>query len=155
MDDALVMRGFQRLADLFGDAECFIDRNRTADESSIETFAIDEFEHQELCAVRFLHPMDLRDVWMIQRCENFGFTLEPSEAFRIAGYRSRQHLDGDLASEVGISGAIHLAHAAAAQQRQNLVDAEAGARSERHGTTSGGRLYGVASIRRPAKCRLI
>ena len=51
---------------------------------------------------------------MIQRGEDFGFALEPREAFGIGGERLGQDLDRDVALQVGVAGAIHLAHAAGA-----------------------------------------
>ena len=52
------------------------------------------------------------------------------EALPVAGVLaelSRQHLDGYISTEAGIAGAIDLAHTAGAQQRDDLVTAQAGA----------------------------
>ena len=45
----------------------------------------------------------------------------------------RQHLDRDLATEVGVRGAPHLAHAAHADLGGDFIGAEAGASSQSHG----------------------
>jgi hypothetical protein len=42
----------------------------------------------------------------------------------------RQHLDGDVAVQAAIARSIHLAHAAAANERDDLVCAETGTGSE-------------------------
>ena len=67
------------------------------------------------------------DVRVIQRGERLGLAREPREAIRIVRERLGQHLDGHVAVELRIARAIHLAHAAFANGRCNLVDAEAGA----------------------------
>ena len=62
--------------------------------------------------------------------EDFCLTLEPGESFCISRDRVREHLDGDLALQVGVGRPKHLAHAAFADLRRDVVDAEAGAGSE-------------------------
>ena len=57
---------------------------------------------------------------MVERGEHLRFAAEPRQAFGIAGDRRQQHLDRDVAVERGIPAAIHLAHAAAADQRPNV-----------------------------------
>ena len=72
------------------------------------------------------------DVWMVQRGQDFGLASEPGEPFGIIGQGSRQHLDRDLAFQVRVRGAIDLAHAACAEQGDDLVGAEARTGSECH-----------------------
>jgi hypothetical protein len=69
---------------------------------------------------------------MVQSSEDFCLALEPKETFSIAGEGRRQDFDGDLAFEVCVYGAIDLTHAARAEQRGDLIGAEARARSKRH-----------------------
>ena len=54
----------------------------------------------------------MRDVGMVERRQRFGFALEARQTFGILREGLRQDLDGHLAIETGIAGAIHLAHAA-------------------------------------------
>jgi hypothetical protein len=81
--------------------------------------------------------VDMRDVRMVQRREDFGFTLEAGEPLRIRGQRSWQHLDGDLALQVDVGGAIDLSHAACAESGEDLIRAEARAGSQRQGRQVG------------------
>ena len=67
------------------------------------------------------------DVRMVQRGEDFGFALEAREPIGIAGERLGQHLDRDLAFQLGVRRAIHLAHPAGADLGGDFVRAEAGA----------------------------
>jgi len=55
-----------------------------------------------------------------------GLVCEAGEAIRIAGKRIRQHLDGEIAIELGVSRSIDRAHAAFTGLRGNL-------RVRRHG----------------------
>ena len=59
---------------------------------------------------------------------DFGFALEAREAVRIKRHGRGQHLDGDLALEIRVGGAIHLAHAARAKGGKDHVRAEVRAR---------------------------
>jgi hypothetical protein len=58
---------------------------------------------------------------MIQRSQDLSFALEARHAVGIRGERRRQNLDRDIAIELGITGAINLAHAALAELGGNAV----------------------------------
>ena len=62
---------------------------------------------------------------MIQRGEQFGFALKPREPIGIVGERVGQNLDRDLALQPRVARAIHLAHAACAEQRDDFVRPDA------------------------------
>ena len=44
MDDALPVRGFKRLGDLFGDGQCFVNRNRPTGDPLRQVLALDHAE---------------------------------------------------------------------------------------------------------------
>ena len=48
--------------------------------------------------------MDLRDVGVVQRGEDFGLTLEPCQALRVGGERLGEDLERYLAVELRIRG---------------------------------------------------
>ena len=58
--------------------------------------------------------------------------LEAREALGVLRERGGQRLDRDVAPEPRVAGAIHLAHAARAERRDDLVGAEAGAGGQGH-----------------------
>ena len=58
---------------------------------------------------------------MIERRQHLGLAFESGQALRIAGQRFGQHLDGDIAFQTGIVGAIHHAHAAFAKLADDLI----------------------------------
>jgi hypothetical protein len=64
---------------------------------------------------------------MIERGQEPRFAREPRQALGVAGKRRWQDLDRHVAPELFIVGAIHLAHAADADEGGHFVDAEAGA----------------------------
>ena len=49
---------------------------------------------------------------MIERCQQLGLTLEAGQPFGISGEDVRQDLDGHLAIQVRVFGAVDFAHAA-------------------------------------------
>ena len=64
---------------------------------------------------------------MVQRGERLRFALEARQPLGIGGEAVRQDLDRDVAIELRVARAIDLAHAAGANDRDDLVGAEAGA----------------------------
>ena len=69
---------------------------------------------------------------MAQRREDFRFTLEAGDSFRVCRERLGQDLDGDIAIELRVAGSVHLAHAPFADLRGDFVNAEACAGGEGH-----------------------
>jgi hypothetical protein len=52
--------------------------------------------------------MDGRNVWMVERGEDFRFTLKAREPVRIRGKRRRQQFQRDIALEARVACAIDL-----------------------------------------------
>jgi hypothetical protein len=69
---------------------------------------------------------------MIERGEHFGLALKTREAIGIARERRGQDFERDLALQPRIACAIHLAHAACAQQAKDFVTAGSGSYREGH-----------------------
>jgi len=61
---------------------------------------------------------------MVQRTEDARFALETLKAFRVGCKRTGEYLDGDRAVKARIARALHFAHAAGTDKRQDFVDAE-------------------------------
>ena len=76
---------------------------------------------------------------MVQGREHFRFALKPCKPIVVSGERGRQDLDGDLAFQLGVGRAKHLAHAAFAECRDHFIGPETGAGGE--GQVAG--LFGV------------
>jgi hypothetical protein len=108
--------GLERLGDLLRNRQRIVDPDRSTRDSLRQVLAFDQFHHQSGHVRAALEPENLRDVGMIQRRQDFRLALKAGEAVRIGGDRRGQHLQGDLALQVGIGGPIHLSHPALAEQ---------------------------------------
>ena len=84
MDDALLVRGFERLGDLLRDRQRFVERNRSARDALRQVLAFDQLHHQARVPL-LLDAVDVRDVRMIERREHFRFALEPRQPIAIVG----------------------------------------------------------------------
>jgi len=69
---------------------------------------------------------------VVQLGEHLGFPAKTPEPFIIVRHAGGQDLERYIAAQFGIRGAIHLSHAAGADGRQNLVEAETSSAGERH-----------------------
>ena len=106
---------------------------------SLETGTFDQFQDQRTRPLGFLDAVDGRDVRVVQRSQDFGFTLKTGEAVRISCDRFRQHLDGNLPLQVRVEGLIHLTHAALADLGGLFGRAETSAGLQRRGYGTGTR----------------
>ena len=87
VDDALLVRRFERLGDLPRDGQRLVEGDGALRDAIRKRRPFDEFEHERLRAVRVFETVDRRDVRMVQRGKDFGLTLEASEAIRVSGER--------------------------------------------------------------------
>jgi len=134
MDDSLLMGGLERIHDLPRDHKClgYVQRSAKASRSirtgwsasiqaSVERFAVDELQHQELRRSRFFKTVDCADVRMIQRGEELRLALEARHALGIGDEELRQDLDGDVATELRVARFIDFAHPARAERGEDVV----------------------------------
>ena len=61
---------------------------------------------------------------MVQRRDRPRFMFESAQAIRVIGHRRGENLDGDVAIETRIAGAVDFAHPARPEQRDDFVRAE-------------------------------
>src|SRR5262249_11181269 len=97
-----------------------------------ERLAIDELEDQRGHTIRFDELVNRSNIRMIQRGERLGFAFEAGQAFGVSRKGRRQYLDGDFAPKLFVVGAIDLSHSASADQRLDLVAADAASLCQRH-----------------------
>ena len=126
----LLVGSFEGVCDLLCDRQRFVQGNRSPGDSISEGRPVDEFHHQRGHTGRILEPVNVRDVRVVERGQQLRLATEPRETFRIIRERFGQHLDGDVATELGVSSPIDLAHPARAEQRDDFIRAEAGAASQ-------------------------
>ena len=70
---------------------------------------------------RLLQPVKGGDIRMVQGHEKLSFPLESRKAFLVLGKRLGQDVDGDVTTELGVPGAIDLAHATLADKLEDFV----------------------------------
>ena len=125
MHDALPMRVLQRTAQLRDPRGRFRHRHRDLTGQPLgEASAVEELQDE---VGRLLSPdvVDAADMRMLQARDGPGFAEEPPAAFGIL-QSARNDLDGHHALEAGVQGAVHLAHAAAAEEGFDDVRPEPG-----------------------------
>ena len=128
MDDALLVRRLKRIGDLARDRRA-PRRPRSALRDAVgQRRALDELHHEGADAVRLLEAVDGGDVRVIERGQDLGFALEPGEPIGVSGERRGKHLERDLALQIHVGRAIHLAHAALTDQGVHFIRADAAAR---------------------------
>jgi hypothetical protein len=90
------------------DGERFADRHRSAPQAIGQRRAVDKLEDEAAPGPDILNAIDGADVRMIERREDLGFAIEAGAPLGIACEYLGQHFDRDLASELGLPGAIDL-----------------------------------------------
>lgn len=136
VDDAALVRGFERVGDLPRDGQHFGHRQRTARDDGRQIFTIDQF-HDEAAVD---DAVDVGDVRVIQRGQRLCLAREAGEALRIECEEVGKDLDRDVAIELGIAGAIHLAHSAGADGGDDVVRPQLRTVAQHPATRVGSRL---------------
>src|SRR5262249_14847984 len=132
MGDAAFMGGVQAVADALCNVQRVFYGNAPARDALRQIFALNQFEHEITRAFRYLEVVNDGDIRMVERRENFRFTLESAHSVNIARELVRQNLDRDFALELQVAGAVDLAHAAFAEQSGDFVGTEDCAEWDRH-----------------------
>jgi hypothetical protein len=131
MNDPFLVRRLNGVDDLAGDAQRLVNSQPRAlrrVELLGERLAIHELEDDVRDASPRIAPLleakDLGDVWMIERGQQLRLAREARSALRISDEGVGQDFDGDVAIELGIASAIHLAHSASPKRAEDLVRTE-------------------------------
>jgi hypothetical protein len=107
----------ERLGDLLRHRQRFIERHRPLRDALRQRRPLHQLHHQGAV----FHSINRSDVRMIERRQHLRFAREPRHAVGIGGEGLRQHLDGDVAPELGIGSTPDLAHAARPELRKDAV----------------------------------
>ena len=136
VDDALVVGGGQRIGD--GDAAVKDPRQGKAvgGDDLVQALAFDQFHREKAHAGVFLHGIERDDVRMVQARDRLRFALEALEAGGVGGHVGGKDLEGNVAVEARVAGAVHLAHPSGADEGVDFVRTEPGAGGKGHGALS-------------------
>ena len=121
----LVVRGREAGAELARYFEGFV-RGQTADapQQGSQVLAIHVLHGEELHAVDFPDVVNAADVGMGHLARDPDLVAEPRQCALVFGNGLGEELQRDRLAEFEIGGAVHLAHAALAQQRDDTVPFE-------------------------------
>ena len=126
------MRGFERLGDLTRDRQRLIERDGALSQTIRQRGSLDQFQHERRQVAGFFETVEGRDMRVIQRGQEFRFPSEARAPVGIAGERLRQDFNCNVSFQPRIARAIHLAHPASAEGRDDFVRTESSARSKNH-----------------------
>ena len=133
MNDAAVVRRRERIDDLQCQMANLLQRQCSVVRYSfVKRLAVDELHDDAGRRRGLFESVDLRDVRVIDGREQLRLAFETRHPFAVACQLFRQYFDGNVPLQPGIAPAIHLPHAALADQGANLVRAEASAGRQRH-----------------------
>ena len=132
MDDALVVGGGQRIGD--GDAGIEDPRQGKAagGDGLVQALALDQLHGEKAHAGVFLHGIQRDDVRMVQARDGPGFALEALETGWVGSHVGGKDLEGHVAIEPSVPGAVHLAHASGADEGVDFVRTKPRAGGEGH-----------------------
>ena len=76
MDDPLLVRRFERLADLPRDRQRLVERHRSARDAIGERLTFDQFEDERVDFTAVLEAINRRNVWVIERRQHLRLARE-------------------------------------------------------------------------------
>ena len=140
MDDPARVRGGHGVRHRHRDAQQLVQAQAMPRDERVEAGAPHVLHHDEVDVAVRLDLVDRDDVRMVQRGGRLRFLEKAAPAAFVVHPVGRQDLDGDLAAQPRIAGAIHFAHPARANRREHFVDAE---------PRSGGKRRSAAEVTTP------
>jgi hypothetical protein len=122
VDEPVLVRCVERRGDLACDGDSPRRRECTlAPQQRSQVGAVDVAHREEEHALGFARRVDRDDVRVLQARGQPRFPLQARAKVRVVHETGRQHLERHVAAEAIIVGAVHLAHAAAADQRLDAI----------------------------------
>jgi len=112
MHDPLVVRRRERVGQRTGNFDDLLDGKAALRDQAVERLPLDQLHGEKVDAVGFLDREDSDDVRVIEGGDGASFTLEARQALGIVRHLGGQHFECHVATELGVSGAVYLAHAA-------------------------------------------
>ena len=139
MHDSSIVRGLQRLGQLAGDRQRFIQRQCAAQDALREVLSVDELHRDRVHRARLLDAVNRRDVGVVERGQRLRLAREPRQPVIVSRDGVGQDLERDVSLQPEVAGAVHLAHSTCAEAIDDLVRTNVLARRETHDCR---RLYG-------------
>ena len=121
MDDALSMGGVERRGDRDAVAQHFIDADRCRVEHLGQGAPLDQLHHDPRAVLVLEDIEHLHDRRMSELRQQARLLLQPGAELHLVGAGGPDPLDGHPATQALIVGQVDLPHAAASEQRLQLV----------------------------------
>src|SRR5262245_57653196 len=106
------LRCFECFTNVLGNIQSLLNRDWTARNALGERLPFDKFKYEKPGTVCPLEIVNRSDIGMVKRGENFGFSLKSAHPICVTRELIGQNFDGHVAFELGVTGAIDLAHPA-------------------------------------------
>jgi hypothetical protein len=131
MNNALGVRGPERIGGLPGVLERFADRKRPPREPLGQRLALDQLHDEVVHAPVMADVVHGTDVRMIERGDGARLALELAPGLGLRAGRRGQNLDRDGPAQTGVVRSIDLAHPAGADGRDDLIGTQTRSGGER------------------------
>ena len=126
MHDADTMRGVEPVGQRDPQLDDERHFERSSSEPLLQGLPLQKLHDQEGVPVAGLSNVVQRaNVWMRERSDSLGFSLEPVTELRVIGDQRRENLDRDGAIEADVARLVDLAHAAGTERSEDFVRTEA------------------------------
>jgi hypothetical protein len=132
VDDSSRMGGSERIRDFDGILHRVIQRYSIAGIRLLQRGAGNVFHRNEAHTIFFRYVVDSDDVGMIQPGRRPGLEQKASLAVNVGDRLRGKSLQGDEPLKPGVSRLVNFAHSPRAQERDDLVGANAYACGKRH-----------------------
>ena len=132
VDDPLLVGGGEGVGDVGGDLEGALDGQGAARDEGAEGLALEQLGDGEVDAGGLADVEEEEDVGVGECGDGLRLALEASKRLRVAREVIGKNLDGDVAAEARLAGAVDLAHPTRAEGGEDLVRTEAGAGGQSH-----------------------
>ena len=133
MNDAALMRVLERRSDLQGDWQRLFKGQRPWPDPLGQHGPFHQLQGKRARPMGFFEAIKHRNVGMVQRSKDLGFALEALHTLFVSGKRFRQHFQRYITAKSLIPRAIHFAHPAGTEQRENVVGTQLHTWSKKHG----------------------
>jgi hypothetical protein len=121
VDDALLVRGIQRIGDLDGQLCQVLGRQRPAQDPLLECATLQQLHGDEVPAVGFVDVVNGANIGVVQRRGGARLALEAFERVLIARKLFRQELQRHLPAELQIFGLVNDTHPPAPELFENAI----------------------------------
>ena len=132
VDDALLVRRRETMRHLARDVDGLADRQRACLQAVAQRLALEQLRDDVRSPVLVADVVDGEDVRVVERRGGLRLLREASQAVGIGRNAGGKDLDGHVAAEGRVAGAVDFAHSAGAEGGHNLAGSESRAGCQGH-----------------------